>query len=174
MNHAPLTWTRILLSVPIHALTTLVVICLSTKMLVLLEDAFFMDSMTIKERHLKTSVKMHLEQLVAKKVWYSSILHIYPIFVYREYTPWIINVLVCYFIVYDPCGKNQPAVMQNEFSGYIQTPNMATASTQDLNCTWFIKVGKTKSMIIKLQELQEADRYHQLYAINYNLSALYQ
>ena len=64
--------------------------------------------------------------------------------------------------------------MQNEFSGYIQTPNMATASTHDLNCTWFIKVGKTKSMIIKLQELQEADRYHQLYAINYNLSALYQ
>ena len=70
----------------------------------------------------------------------------------------MINFLVCYFIVYDPCGKNQPAVMQNEFSGYIQSPNMATASTQDLNCTWFIKVGTTKSMIIKLLELQEADR----------------
>ena len=68
--------------------------------------------------------------------------------------------------------------MQNEFSGYIQTPNMATASTQDLNCTWFIKVRTTKSMIIKLHELQEADRYHQLYVINYNsvlyISALYQ
>ena len=166
MNHVPLTMTWTLLSVPIHAPTTVVVICLSIKMLVLLEDAFFMDSMTIKERHLKTSVKMHLEQLVAKKVWYSSILHKYPH--YLEYTPWIINVLGCYFIVYDPCGKNQPAVMQNEFSGYIQTPNMATASTQDFNCTWFIKVGKTKSMIIKLHELQEADRYHQLYAINYN------
>ena len=68
MNHAPLTWIRIWLSVPIHAPSTLVVIYLSIKMLVLLEDAFFMDSMTIKERHLKTSVKMHLEQLVAKKV----------------------------------------------------------------------------------------------------------
>ena len=60
-----------------------------------------------------------------------------------------------FFLEYDPCGKNQPAVIQNEFSGHIQSPITHATNMHNLNCTWFIKVGKTNSMILRLHKLHQ-------------------
>ena len=54
----------------------------------------------------------------------------------------------------DPCGRNSPLVIQNQVYGHIQSPNYPDNYENGLDCSWWIKVKRENSMMIKLIDVQ--------------------
>ena len=54
----------------------------------------------------------------------------------------------------DPCGRNSPLVIQNQVYGHIQSPNYPDNYENGLDCSWWIKVKRENSMLIKLIDVQ--------------------